>query len=116
SIALGTNEWYLGGFNGWDLPLISKSADFMITRLLQAVPNTTKLLVIPCNNMPLSRETEWQEKASILTSEVLKIVETKKLTYNNIFSLSIFAHSSRQLAYNASTGIANISENNSTKI
>lgn len=116
SIALGTNEWYLGGYSGWDIDLISSCADWMITRFLEAVPTTTKILVIPCNNMPLTRETEWQTKASVLTSSVLKIVEAKKLTHSNLFSLSIFAHGSRQLAYNYLTGVTDLNAYNTVKV
>lgn len=116
TIALGTNEWYLGGFSGWDFPLITSCADWMIQRFLDAVPSTTAVIVIPCNNMPLTRETEWQEKASFLTSSVLKLIEEKKSIYSNLYSLSIFAHGSRQLAYNKELSVTELSNNNTTKI
>lgn len=116
TIALGTNEWYLGGFSGWDLPLITSCADWMIQRFLDAIPTTTALVVIPCNNMPLTRENEWQDKASFLTSSVLKIIEEKKLTNSNLYSLSIYAHGSRQLAYNKELSNTYLSTNNSTKV
>lgn len=116
SIALGTNEWYLGGFAGWNITKIIDNADWLITRFLQSVPSTTKILVVPCNNMPLTRETEWEEKASLLTSAILKIIEIKKLTYNNIFGLSIFAHGSRQMAYNLEISNIDLTSNNTTKV
>lgn len=116
SIALGTNEWYLGGYSAWDLTKILNCAEWMITRFLSAVPTTTKLLIVPCNNMPLTREVEWQEKASILTSAILKIIENKKITNTNIFGLSIFAHGSRQMAYNLELTNSNLSINNTTKL
>lgn len=116
NIALGTNEWYLGGFSGWDLALIKSCADWMIQRFIDAVPSTTAILVTTCNNMPLTRENEWQEKASLLTSAILKIVETKKQTHGNLYGLSIFAHGSRQLAFNRELSSANLSEDNTTKV
>jgi hypothetical protein len=116
TIALGTNEWYLKSFNGWDLPLIVSCADWILTRFREALPDT-KIIVIPSNNIPLTREEEWSSKMSFLCAEVMKICEDKIAAGdNNLFVCSIFAHGSRLLAYNSQGQSANISPGNTTQI
>ncbi|MGB1308313.1 MAG: hypothetical protein ACPG6B_05350, partial [Oceanihabitans sp.] len=116
SIALGTNEWYLGGFSGWDLPLIVNCANWMITRLVAAMP-TTKIIVMACNNFPLSLDNHWKNKASYLTAEIQKICETKRANgAANLFCLSTYAEGSRKTAYNQQLAGVNISSGNTVKI
>jgi hypothetical protein len=116
TIALGTNEWYLKAFNGWDLPLIVSCADWMITRLREAMPDT-KIIVIPSNNQPLTREEEWSSKMSFLCAEVMRICEEKIAAGDNkLFVCSVFAHGSRLLAYNSQGTSANIIPGNTTQI
>lgn len=116
TIALGTNEWYLKSFNGWDLPLIVSCADWMLTRFREALPGT-KIIVVPSNNIPLTREEEWSSKMSFLCAEVMKICEEKIAAGDkNLFICSIFAHGSRVLAYNSQGASTNISSGNTTQI
>jgi hypothetical protein len=116
TIALGTNEWYLKSFNGWDLPLIVSCADWMLTRFREALPGT-KIIVIPSNNIPLTREEEWSSKMSYLCAEIMKICEDKIAAGDKkLFVCSIYAHGSRLLAYNSQSTSENISAGNTTQI
>lgn len=116
TIALGTNEWYLQGFSGFDLELISNNAEWMITRFREAMPDTN-IVVIPCNNFPLTLEAQWQEKAAVLTSEIIRICDVKReLGDDKLFTLSIFAHGDRTISYDDILTTADLSSNNDTKV
>lgn len=115
TIALGTNEWYLNDFSGFDINLIYENARWMIERITTAMP-TAKIIVIPCNNFPASLEYYWYRNAFIVTSLILKICdEFRALGNNNLYTLSIFAQCPRTLTYENIGTSTNISPYTTTK-
>lgn len=116
TIALGTNEWYVPYYGGFDLAKATACFNFIISRFRQALPNT-KIVVIPAQTMMIGRDDVWKEQYSLLCSNVMKITE-QKITEGdgNLFICPVYAQGSRSLAFNNTIGTAdNISDYNSTK-
>lgn len=101
TMAFGTNEWYLPAYGGFNLELISKCVTFMLTRLRQALPST-KIIIVPANNMPTTRQNFWELYAAKMASNVIKVCEN--LNDNLLYICPIYLHGARWLSYNATSG------------
>lgn len=113
TIAFGTNEWYLGGF---DLDAASRAFKFMVQQFRRASSNM-KIVVIPANALNMRRQSFWETQAGILTAEIIRVTDDFRLNGdNNIYVCPIYAQSSRWLAWDklVSTPV-NIAENYDTK-
>lgn len=115
-MAIGTNEWYLNMYGGFDVEKATSCFDFMITRFRQALPST-KIVVIPAQTMMVGRDKIWKEKYSKLCASIMLAAENKILSGDeNLFVCPIYAQGSRFLAFdNFIDSVNNINEHNSTK-
>jgi hypothetical protein len=112
-ISLGVNDWYLGGF---DVEKIYTTARFLIERLAAAMPDS-KVIVIPARSIPTSLQPYWYLYESVISALVLKICEEAiAIGATNIYTLSVFAQTSRTVAYESISGGVPMSGYNSTQV
>lgn len=96
TIAFGTNEWYLGGF---DLPAASKAFKFMVQQFRRA-SSTMKIAVIPANALNMRRQNFWGTEAGILTAEIIRVIDELRTAGDaNLYVCPIYAQSSRWLGW-----------------
>lgn len=116
TIALGTNEWYLNEYGGFDNAKATACAEFMIKQFRKVSANMN-IVVIPLNNFPTSRESDWENYAMPLCSNVIRICdELIAAGDEHLFICPIYAQGSRKLGYNGTIGSAsNLSSINDTK-
>lgn len=113
TIAFGTNEWYLESGKEYDIDISTACCKWMVSAFAEACPNT-KIVVVPSNNVPTTRENQWERYIMPLCSNVIK--EISALNNSNVFICPIYAQGSRILAYNGTVGTAtNISGINDVK-
>ncbi len=112
TIAFGTNEWYIPTYGGFDLEKATSCARFLITRFRQALPNTD-IVVIPLNNFPVSRESDWEQYAMPLCDSVTRVCEDLITAGDNhLFVAPIYCQGSKALGYNGTKGSASYVGNN----
>ena len=117
TIAFGTNEWYLNEYGGFDLQKATSCAEFIIKQLRKASASM-KIVVIPLNNLPTTRDEAWKQSALPLCASVMKMVQGLiDAGDSNLFVCPIYAQGSRALAFNGTVGVAqDISLHNDVKV
>lgn len=106
TIALGTNEWYITDYGGFNLQKATACAEFMFKQF-RKVSSSMKIVVIPMNNFPVTRQSDWEQYFMPLCSNVMKVCDNLiEAGDDNLFVCPIYAQGSRWLAYNGTTGTA----------
>lgn len=113
TIAFGTNEWYVSGY---DLQEALSDCQFIIEAFRRA-SNTMKIVVIPHNSLNMRKQTEWETKASQLTAGVIKVVDTLIANGDtNLYCCPLYANGSRYLSYKAITETEDFGTNNDVEV
>ncbi len=118
SIALGTNEWYTQQsiYNGFDLPKIKKSIDWMLNRLRASAPST-KIIVVPYHQIGFVRHLDWEDYAYPLAEYTTKIVEgMREQGDKNIHTLPLYCLDDPYSVIREISGSKNLRVQNSIQI
>lgn len=116
TIALGTNEWYLNEYGGFDNAKATSCAAFMVKQF-RKVSSAMKIVVIPMNNFPTSREYDWENYCMPLCSNIIEMCNNMIAAGDdNLYVCPIYAQGSRKLGYNGTVGTSsNITDINDVK-
>lgn len=114
TIAFGTNEWYIPDYGGFNLTDATRCARFIFEQFRKVSANL-KIVVIPLNNFPISRQSDWETAAFPLCDSVMRQCEEMIAAGdNNLFICPIFAQGSRTLGFNGYTSPESYTADNHT--
>ncbi|RYF26600.1 MAG: hypothetical protein EOO42_01160 [Flavobacteriales bacterium] len=117
TIALGTNDWQeftSGGVGSYAMGQSVEALEIMLTKMLEATPSTTKIIVVPANALSISRA-EWETYFFPLMETVTTMIEYK-FGADRVSLCAIYAHASRWGCYQATTPETFLSGNNNTVV